>query len=323
MNRDPAITIGAGARKAKRALEEFYLMIGENGGISFSQNRLDAAVFTVGGDEKLTADGLVAFATPAEVIAGGTDFKIGAEDIANFETAFTFPAGLLSWDNPSFTNAGHAIFGFPDSGVGNIIVSFDGTLPPGYSEVTFDVITTSDPAFSFIGGFSATVPSPSTSFSASGPAVVNTEGVTGAESVTAGPPLSTRGVQSFGTAVTGIVPLSSGPAMTTSTAQTTITHTITACPPAVTDCPIGQVVTETIDVYTTVYPVGSGGSTQPTLVIGILVSIIIDITVEINININGATETVFYTQTLTSDSRGLYNQAIEDQRKKTPNFNKA
>ncbi|KAF4458231.1 glycoside hydrolase family 18 [Fusarium albosuccineum] len=42
---------------------------------------------------------------------------------------------------------------------------------------------------------------------------------------------------------------------TTSTVYSTKTYTITQCPPAVTDCPIGHVTTETVPVYTTVCPV--------------------------------------------------------------------
>lgn len=51
-----------------------------------------------------------------------------------------------------------------------------------------------------------------------------------------------------------------GPATTqysTSTIYTTKVHTVTACPPEVTNCPLGEKTTEVIPVYTTVCPVTS------------------------------------------------------------------
>ncbi|GJN86818.1 glycoside hydrolase 18 protein [Purpureocillium lilacinum] len=56
-------------------------------------------------------------------------------------------------------------------------------------------------------------------------------------------------------------------AWTTSTVYTTKIHTVTACPPQVTDCPVGHVTTETIPWYTTVCPVTeteTGKVPQPT-----------------------------------------------------------
>ncbi|GJC98421.1 beta1,3-endoglucanase [Colletotrichum higginsianum] len=54
--------------------------------------------------------------------------------------------------------------------------------------------------------------------------------------------------------------------LTTSTVYTTKVSTITACPPAVTDCPdrIGKVTTQTIALYTTVCPVSSVPAPKPT-----------------------------------------------------------
>ncbi|KZL82352.1 beta- -endoglucanase [Colletotrichum incanum] len=54
--------------------------------------------------------------------------------------------------------------------------------------------------------------------------------------------------------------------LTTSTVYTTKVSTITACPPAVTDCPdrIGKVITQTIALYTTVCPVSSVPAPKPT-----------------------------------------------------------
>jgi hypothetical protein len=81
------------------------------------------------------------------------------------------------------------------------------------------------------------------------------------------------------------------PPETTSTVYTTITYTITSCHPTVTDCRIGHLTTDTISVYTTVCPADSTPQpTEPTYVIGILVTIIIDITVEVIVNeISGLT----------------------------------
>ncbi|OAQ81340.1 chitinase 18-18 [Purpureocillium lilacinum] len=56
-------------------------------------------------------------------------------------------------------------------------------------------------------------------------------------------------------------------AWTTSTVYTTKVHTVTACPPQVTNCPVGRVTTETIPWYTTVCPVTemeTGKVPQPT-----------------------------------------------------------
>jgi len=60
---------------------------------------------------------------------------------------------------------------------------------------------------------------------------------------------------------------SSSAAWTTSTVYTTKIHTVTACPPQVTNCPVGHVTTETIPWYTTVCPVTeteTGKVPQPT-----------------------------------------------------------
>nr|AIT18896.1 chitinase [Hirsutella thompsonii] len=65
------------------------------------------------------------------------------------------------------------------------------------------------------------------------------------------------------TPVRPVTPIASSKApLTTSTVYTTRVHTITACPPEVTKCPKGKVVTETIALYTTVCPVTP--TAQPT-----------------------------------------------------------
>lgn len=111
------------------------------------------------------------------------------------------------------------------------------------------------------------------------------------------------------------------PDWTTSTVQTTITHTITACPSAIQNCPIGHVTTETIDVYTTVCPISPVGPVKPEGPgdhescedIGVLVTVIIDITVEINI-FHGKKEIVYHTQTFTKDSHSLCNKPAPTER---------
>lgn len=50
-------------------------------------------------------------------------------------------------------------------------------------------------------------------------------------------------------------------AMTTSVVYTTSVHTVTACPATVTDCPVGQVITSTIALYTTYCPVTAAAAT--------------------------------------------------------------
>ncbi|KAJ5043095.1 uncharacterized protein L3040_004481 [Drepanopeziza brunnea f. sp. 'multigermtubi'] len=110
------------------------------------------------------------------------------------------------------------------------------------------------------------------------------------------------------------------PGYTTSTVQTEITYTITACPSTVKNCPIGHVTTDTIDVYTTVCPVSpiKSGHPEPPVPantcenIGVLVTIVVDVTVEVNV-LNDKTETKFQTKTFTKDSNSLCNQPTSGQ----------
>lgn len=80
-------------------------------------------------------------------------------------------------------------------------------------------------------------------------------------STSAGPIITSSG-WSNGTANPGV-------SMTTSTAYTTKTYTITSCAPTVTNCPVGKVTTEVVAAYTTVCPVkntaGAGSSTSNSL----------------------------------------------------------
>lgn len=79
-----------------------------------------------------------------------------------------------------------------------------------------------------------------------------------------------RNSSSVASTSNGVSTTSSSTQYTTSTVRETKTYTITSCAPTVTNCPakLGQVTTETIDLYTTVCPVteseGSGGKTKPT-----------------------------------------------------------
>jgi hypothetical protein len=56
---------------------------------------------------------------------------------------------------------------------------------------------------------------------------------------------------------------SSTQAFTTSTVYTTNIYTITKCPAAVTNCPVGKVTTDVVSLYTTVCPVKSTPTPQP------------------------------------------------------------
>ncbi len=120
------------------------------------------------------------------------------------------------------------------------------------------------------------------------------------------------------------------PGMTTSTVYTTVVYTVTACDPSIPNCRLGQTVTDTIFVYTTVCPVQPTPPAEPAYIIGVLVTIIVDVTEEIRIS-NGVTgnlvpfaidpfnanhdiETICHTETFTSDSTGLWNQATLGQR---------
>lgn len=91
--------------------------------------------------------------------------------------------------------------------------------------------------------------------------------------------------------------------------------------------------TNTINVYTTVRPanqVEQPAATEPARSIGVLVTIVIEITVQISVHdgvtgmraplilcenkANNQTDTMYYTQTLTSDSKELYDHVTADQR---------
>ncbi|PBP15889.1 hypothetical protein BUE80_DR013401 [Diplocarpon rosae] len=106
------------------------------------------------------------------------------------------------------------------------------------------------------------------------------------------------------------------PDLTTSTVYTTISYTVTACPSTVKNCPIGQLTTETLNVYTTVCPVSQPATPVPTApcddVIGVLVTVIVDITVEVQIR-NGQTETIYRTETFTKDFNSLCNKPTAGQ----------
>ncbi|KAG4434628.1 hypothetical protein IFR05_009892 [Cadophora sp. M221] len=99
--------------------------------------------------------------------------------------------------------------------------------------------------------------------------------------------------------------------------ETTLSVMIEAstCHSTVKDCPLGHMTTNTIDVYTTVCPtnqVEQPAATEPAHSIGVLVTIVIEITVQISIH-DGVTDTLYYTQTLTSDTKELYDHATLDQ----------
>ena len=71
--------------------------------------------------------------------AGISVFTFGAENPANYETTFSINQDILSWNSSSFP-AGQATFGFPLSGTGDVLVSFNGSLPASYGTSIITVV---------------------------------------------------------------------------------------------------------------------------------------------------------------------------------------
>jgi hypothetical protein len=118
-----------------------FLLLGPDRTVSITNSCANAVNFALTNDHRLTADGLYAFVPPANVTAGSSHFTFGQDNPANIEGNFSSLGGDLMWSNPAFSG-GQAIFGFPSSGVGLVIVIFNGSLPPGYSAPTFSVLMT-------------------------------------------------------------------------------------------------------------------------------------------------------------------------------------
>jgi hypothetical protein len=83
----------------------------------------------------LTSNGLYAQVTLAKVTAGLADLTFGPDNSLDIETTFSVPGGVLTWSNGLFTG-GQAIFAFPLSGEGLVVVVFNGIIPAGYAQLT-------------------------------------------------------------------------------------------------------------------------------------------------------------------------------------------
>jgi len=128
-------------RKTKRSNPAVYLILNSDGTVSVTDNCSDALLFWIS-NGTLTANGLYAQVTPAIVTSVGmANFTFGPNNPSDLEGAFSYPGGEITWSNALFTGV-EAEFAFPTSGVGLVIVIFNGNLPLGYTPITLTAIMT-------------------------------------------------------------------------------------------------------------------------------------------------------------------------------------
>lgn len=132
--------------KNKRAMQKVYLVLDETGVVTLTDNCAEAVLFKLNADGTLTAMGLGAYASPAEIANGSSNFYFGEPYLANVQTSFSNANGYLSWSSLAFAGDHQAHFGIPQSGIGSFVVSYNGTIPDGYMEQKIQVLMTSDPA---------------------------------------------------------------------------------------------------------------------------------------------------------------------------------
>jgi hypothetical protein len=128
-------------RKHKRDSQLVFLKLDPDGTVSITNSCTSAAIFTLTTYLRVSVGDLFAFVSPANVTAGSSDFTFGVDDPANIEGNFSAPTGVPTWNNDLFVG-GEAIFGFPTSDSGLVIVSFNGSLPHGYFEPAFSLLLT-------------------------------------------------------------------------------------------------------------------------------------------------------------------------------------
>jgi hypothetical protein len=122
---------------AKRQLHRIsFLKVNIDGTVSTTRSCSSASIFSLGTNGQLTSNGLTAFATTGDVAAGISDFTFGLENPVNIETTFALPGDILEWNNNAFIG-NQAIFAFPPTPPFVVNAIFDGVLPDGYTERSF------------------------------------------------------------------------------------------------------------------------------------------------------------------------------------------
>jgi hypothetical protein len=121
-------------RKTKRDSALVFLVLESDGTVSITNSCTNAVEFFLS-NGTLTSNGLHAQVTLANVTTGLADFTFGPDNSLDIETTFSVPGDVLTWSNGLFTG-GQAIFAFPLSGEGFVVVVFNGIIPAGYAQIT-------------------------------------------------------------------------------------------------------------------------------------------------------------------------------------------
>ncbi|KAE8446976.1 hypothetical protein EG329_011458 [Mollisiaceae sp. DMI_Dod_QoI] len=131
------------ANQQKRDLPPpVYLLLNPDDTVSVVDSCASAPMFTINYNGTLSINGLFAQATNEQILSGSMQLTFGPDSTSSdvVETKFSFPNNVLTWTNVNFNTPDHqAIFAFPDSGTGDVLVVFDTAtpLPPGYQAQEF------------------------------------------------------------------------------------------------------------------------------------------------------------------------------------------
>ena len=124
----------------KRQLDRLsFLKVNIDGTVSRINTCSSASIFFLGTNGQLTSNGLTAFATTGDIVNGISDFTFGSDEPANIQTTFSLPGDVLEWNNNAFTG-NQAIFAFPPTPPFVLNAIFDGTVPDGYTEMSFQLL---------------------------------------------------------------------------------------------------------------------------------------------------------------------------------------
>ncbi|PBP18257.1 hypothetical protein BUE80_DR010753 [Diplocarpon rosae] len=199
---DAATEVGVVPKRKRQNVDagRVYLLLESDGRVSVTSECSEALIFNIATDLRLRARGLAAYTTQLEIDAGGAFFHLGPEGTDGIYDSFARGTSTLDWYNLLFPSSGNrAIFGYPNSGTGNVWVSFDGTLPSGYTEYQFSVVLSTDAEF---------VCDVSSAVSLGSPSTLYTPGISQIATPSASPTLS------FPATLTGSVESASSPEST-------------------------------------------------------------------------------------------------------------
>jgi hypothetical protein len=129
-------------------------MLDSDGTVSITNSCANALDFYLS-NGTLTANGLYAQVTQANVTAGSAAFTFGPDNLSDIEGSFSAQGDALTWSNIQFSG-GKAGFAFPTSGQGLVMVVFNGVLPPGYTAISLTAMS-SGGAGAASGMFSSTI----------------------------------------------------------------------------------------------------------------------------------------------------------------------